>query len=114
MQLLKKVLIAPLILMVRLYQWLISPLFPPSCRYTPTCSAYMVEALQIWGPFKGTYLGLKRIGSCHPRGGFGYDPVPKRDPEAPCAAATSVLRHRAHSVGLSSFLRKQTIPKVYW
>jgi len=88
MQLLKKVLIAPLILMVRIYQWLISPLFPPSCRYTPTCSAYMVEALQIWGPFKGTYLGLKRIGSCHPRGGFGYDPVPKRDPEAPCAAAT--------------------------
>ena len=62
MQLLKKVLIAPMILMVRLYQWLISPLFPPSCRYTPTCSAYMVEALQIWGPFKGTYLGLKRIG----------------------------------------------------
>lgn len=48
----------------------------------------MVEALRTWGPFKGTYLGLKRIASCHPRGGFGYDPVPKRETEAPHAAST--------------------------
>lgn len=47
----------------------------------------MIEAIQVWGPIKGTYLGLKRISSCHPRGGFGYDPVPKRDPEAKNAAA---------------------------
>ncbi len=47
----------------------------------------MVEALQTWGPIKGTYLGLKRISSCHPRGGFGYDPVPKRELEAPHAAS---------------------------
>jgi putative membrane protein insertion efficiency factor len=88
MQLLKKVFGAPLIFMVRLYQWFISPLFPPSCRYTPTCSSYMVEAIQVWGPFKGTYLGIKRIGSCHPRGGFGHDPVPRPNSEAPDAAAT--------------------------
>jgi putative membrane protein insertion efficiency factor len=87
MQLFYKVLTAQLIFLVRIYQWVISPIFPPSCRYTPTCSAYMVEALQTWGPIKGTYLGLKRISSCHPRGGFGYDPVPKREPEAPHAAS---------------------------
>ena len=81
MQLLYKLLTAPLLILVRIYQLVISPIFPPSCRYTPTCSAYMVEALQTWGPFKGTYLGLKRIASCHPRGGFGYDPVPKRQEE---------------------------------
>jgi len=47
----------------------------------------MIEAVQIWGPIKGTYLGLKRISGCHPRGGFGYDPVPKRDQEAPDAVS---------------------------
>jgi putative component of membrane protein insertase Oxa1/YidC/SpoIIIJ protein YidD len=47
----------------------------------------MVEAIQIWGPIKGTFLGLKRISSCHPRGGFGHDPVPKPDREAPDAVA---------------------------
>jgi putative component of membrane protein insertase Oxa1/YidC/SpoIIIJ protein YidD len=45
----------------------------------------MMEAIQIWGPFKGTFLGLKRIASCHPRGGFGYDPVPRPDSAAPDA-----------------------------
>lgn len=76
----------PLIVLVKFYQWFISPLFPPSCRFTPTCSSYMIEAIQIWGPFKGTYLGLKRISSCHPRGGFGYDPVPKPNSKAGAAA----------------------------
>ena len=47
----------------------------------------MIEAIQVWGPIKGTFLGLKRISSCHPRGGFGYDPVPKRGPEVPIDAA---------------------------
>lgn len=74
MQIVYRIFSLPLIFLVRIYQWVISPIFPPSCRYTPTCSAYMVEALQTWGPIKGTYLGLKRISSCHPRGGFGYDP----------------------------------------
>ena len=74
-----KILSFPIILIVRVYQLFISPLFPPTCRYTPTCSAYMIEALKVWGPLKGTWLGLKRIASCHPKGGHGYDPVPKRE-----------------------------------
>jgi len=67
------------LLPVRLYQWLISPMIPPSCRYTPTCSHYFVQAVGEWGIIKGTYLGIKRIVSCHPWGGMGYDPVPKKD-----------------------------------
>lgn len=73
-----KILSAPLVFLVRIYQLLISPLFPPTCRYTPTCSAYMIEALKTHGPFKGTWIGFKRITSCRPGGGHGYDPVPKR------------------------------------
>lgn len=69
---------APIILLVKIYQWVISPLLPQSCRYTPTCSVYMIEAVRVWGPMKGTYLGLKRIASCHPWGGHGHDPVPER------------------------------------
>lgn len=64
--------------MVRIYQWVISPLFPAVCRYTPTCSQYTIEAIQEWGVLKGMYLGVKRIGSCHPWGGHGHDPVPKK------------------------------------
>ena len=73
-----KIFTYPLIAIVRLYQLLISPIFPPSCRYTPTCSAYMIDALKIWGPFKGSWLGLKRIASCRPGGGHGHDPVPEK------------------------------------
>jgi len=69
----------PLIILVKIYQYIISPIFPATCRYTPTCSHYAVEALKIWGPFKGSYLAIKRIASCHPRGGFGYDPVPEKE-----------------------------------
>ena len=65
--------------MVKIYQLFISPLLPKSCRYEPTCSAYMIEAIKIWGPFKGLFLGIKRIVSCRPGGGCGNDPVPKRD-----------------------------------
>jgi len=50
-----------------------------SCRYSPTCSTYATEAIQKHGPFKGTILMLKRIASCHPWGGSGYDPVPKKN-----------------------------------
>lgn len=62
---------------IRVYQKFISPLLGPSCRYSPTCSHYMIGAIKEWGVFKGTLLGLKRIGSCHPWGGMGPDPVPK-------------------------------------
>ncbi|MCJ8292105.1 MAG: membrane protein insertion efficiency factor YidD [Crocinitomicaceae bacterium] len=68
----------PVIFLVKIYQWIISPILPQSCRYTPTCSSYMIEAVKVWGPFKGTWLGLKRIASCHPWGGHGHDPVPER------------------------------------
>ncbi|MDO5607101.1 MAG: membrane protein insertion efficiency factor YidD [Capnocytophaga sp.] len=73
---LRKILIFPLILLVRFYQIFISPLKPPSCRYTPTCSQYAVEALRKHGLFKGSWLAAKRIARCHPWGGSGYDPVP--------------------------------------
>lgn len=67
------------ILLIRVYQYAISPLFPPSCRYNPTCSQYSIEAINIWGPWKGGKLAIKRISSCHPWGGSGDDPVPKKD-----------------------------------
>ena len=75
MGILKKIFILP----VRFYQLAISPHLPPSCRYTPTCSQYMIEAIQVHGPFAGGWMGLKRIGKCHPWGGSGYDPVPGKN-----------------------------------
>ena len=65
-----------LILPIRFYQRCISPLTPPSCRFTPTCSQYAVEALRKHGPFRGSWLALRRLLRCHPLGGSGYDPVP--------------------------------------
>ena len=66
----------PLILLVKIYQYCISPFTPPSCRFTPTCSQYAVEALRKYGPIKGGWLTIKRLSRCHPWGGSGYDPVP--------------------------------------
>ena len=63
---------------IKLYQWFISPILGPSCRYSPSCSHYMLQAIDEWGIFRGTWLGLKRIGRCHPWGGHGDDPVPKK------------------------------------
>jgi len=75
---LKKVLIAPFVFLVRIYQTLISPLTPATCRYQPTCSHYTIEALKKHGVFYGGKLAIKRIFSCHPWGGSGYDPVPEK------------------------------------
>ena len=72
----KKIAIAPLLLLVWFYKIVISPLMPATCRFQPTCSTYMIESLKKHGPFYGLFLGLKRIGRCHPWGGSGYDPVP--------------------------------------
>ena len=66
----------PLLALVKFYQYCISPLTPPSCRYVPTCSQYAVEALRKYDPIKGCWLTLKRLSRCHPWGGSGYDPVP--------------------------------------
>jgi putative membrane protein insertion efficiency factor len=69
-------LVAPL----QLYRWLISPLFPPVCRFQPSCSDYTLEALRIHGPWRGLGLGLRRLSRCHPiawlGGSSGFDPVP--------------------------------------
>lgn len=65
-----------LILLVRAYQYAISPLLPPSCRYLPSCSQYTVEALRKHGAFHGGWLSLKRIGRCRPGCPGGHDPVP--------------------------------------
>lgn len=65
-----------LILPIRAYQYLISPVLPSSCRYTPTCSEFAVEALQRHGALSGGWMAIKRIGRCHPWHKGGYDPVP--------------------------------------
>ncbi|MDY0200287.1 MAG: membrane protein insertion efficiency factor YidD [Bacteroidales bacterium] len=76
MGVIRNILIFILSLPIKAYQMFISPFFPPSCRYTPTCSTYCLEAITKHGPFKGFWLGLKRILSCNPWGGSGHDPVP--------------------------------------
>ncbi|MDR0636845.1 MAG: membrane protein insertion efficiency factor YidD [Treponema sp.] len=65
-----------LLLLIRFYQYAVSPHFPPSCRYVPTCSAYAYEAIQKYGVFRGTALALKRVLRCNPFRPGGYDPVP--------------------------------------
>ena len=74
----KKIISQMLILLVKFYQKFISPICPGVCRYRPTCSQYMIEAINIHGPIKGVFLGVKRILRCHPWGGSGYDPVPQK------------------------------------
>ena len=73
---LRKLLTLILLLPIYFYKGAISPLTPPSCRFTPSCSTYAVEALRRHGPVKGLYLAIRRILRCHPWGGSGYDPVP--------------------------------------
>lgn len=72
----KKILIAPFIFIIKIYQTFISPFTPATCRYQPTCSHYAKEALIKHGFLKGMALSIKRVFSCHPWGGKGYDPVP--------------------------------------
>ena len=70
--------IAARVLMIVARMWQLGPsvILPPSCRYTPSCSAYAIEALRRYGALKGGWLALRRIGRCHPWGGHGHDPVP--------------------------------------
>ena len=75
-QLIRQILIFPFVLLIKVYKYMISPMFPSACRYTPTCSSYALEAFQKHGPIKGLWLTTKRVLSCHPWGGHGHDPVP--------------------------------------
>lgn len=75
-RLLSDLLVKLLLLPIYFYQRAISPMLPPSCRFTPSCSAYAVEALKKHGPIKGLLLAIWRILRCNPWGGSGYDPVP--------------------------------------
>ena len=72
-----KLLILALRALITVYQYTFSAVTGPHCRYQPTCSAYAKDAIAIHGPFKGTWLALRRIGRCHPWGGSGHDPVPR-------------------------------------
>ena len=71
-----------LIAIIRLYQYVISPLFPASCRFTPTCSQYAIEAIGRFGFLKGGIMGFKRIIKCNPWGSHGHDPVPEKKNDA--------------------------------
>ena len=69
--------ILPVIVIIKAYQLLLSPILKTNCRYLPTCSEYSLESFRVHGLFKGFYLSSKRILRCHPFGKYGYDPVPK-------------------------------------
>jgi putative membrane protein insertion efficiency factor len=65
-----------LVALIRLYQVLISPWLGPACRFEPTCSRYAIEAVERYGVWRGGWLAVRRVGRCHPFGGYGLDPVP--------------------------------------
>ncbi|MDX1907161.1 MAG: membrane protein insertion efficiency factor YidD [Bacteroidia bacterium] len=73
---LNRILSFPLVALVWTYKAVVSPFAPSTCRYSPSCSRYAIEALQKYGPLKGSWLAARRILRCHPWGGSGYDPVP--------------------------------------
>ena len=77
-KLLNVFLIYPIIYIIKLYQYIISPLLKNNCRYLPTCSEYIIFTLKEHGLFMGLYYSTKRILSCHPFGGKGFDPIPKK------------------------------------
>lgn len=81
-----------LLILIRFYRRGISPLLPPSCRYTPSCSAYAEEAVRVHGAARGGWLALRRLGRCHPWGGSGYDPVPGREPHGDEHAGTGSMK----------------------
>ncbi len=77
MELLKKIMAFPFVVLIKFYQYVLSPYLGGSkCRYTPSCSHYTMDAIKKYGPIKGIFLGAKRLSRCHPGGGHGYDPVP--------------------------------------
>lgn len=77
MKIIKRILGYFFLIPVYLYKWMISPFTPASCRHIPSCSEYFIDAVKMHGPFRGSWMGIKRIARCHPWGTHGYDPVPK-------------------------------------
>ena len=73
----RRLLVWTVVGLIRVYKIAVSPLFPGACRYYPSCSSYMAEAVELHGPLKGVWMGLRRLGRCHPFGRHGYDPVPR-------------------------------------
>ncbi len=84
----ERLLAAPLIGAIVVYQRLVSPMLPPMCRYYPSCSAYAVTALRRFGPVKGTWLAVKRLVRCHPLTPGGVDHVPAKHPAPPARTAS--------------------------
>lgn len=87
-----------LIGVVRFYQVAISPWFPGSCRYVPSCSSYAIHAIEGHGPLRGSWMALRRLGRCHPWGGHGYDPVPGAGSDETTEATPSVDPEHDRSV----------------
>jgi uncharacterized protein len=85
--------------MLRGYKWAISPMFPPACRFVPTCSEYAMEAVERYGVLRGGWMAMARLLRCHPFARGGHDPVVKRDPRLPecCMVTESASRSRASS-----------------
>lgn len=81
--------------LIRLYQFVFSGIFGRQCRFEPTCSHYMQQAVMVHGVTRGVWLGLKRIGRCGPGGGYGFDPVPPLCKDAPALAASGKAKIRA-------------------
>ena len=71
-----KIITHPIIVIIKFYQFFVSPILGQNCRYLPTCSEYSIQSIKKFGIFKGAFLSLKRISKCHPWGNHGYDPVP--------------------------------------
>jgi len=76
---LNKVIIFPLLIIIKAYQIILSPILGNNCRFLPTCSEYSIESLKAYGLIKGIFLTVKRIGKCHPWGSHGYDPIPSKN-----------------------------------
>ena len=75
--------------LIHAYRYLLAPILPRGCRFAPSCSLYALEALARHGAITGGYLALRRLASCHPWGGSGYDPVPAAAPRRGCRCADS-------------------------
>lgn len=87
-------------ILVRLYQWVVSPLLPARCRYLPTCSDYAHDALARHGPLRGGWLAVRRFSRCHPWSDWGYDPVPDPEPSPMAPQDQHIGRHPGRRPGL--------------